>query len=207
MFSKRVAFVIDVSSSMCDHITVDAGWLANEGRGYPPSAQKYDLAVAEISAALKTVDPRVEFGIVTFRSEVKTWREHLVPANGGAVAEALQYLGAQHPLPLASAGDPAKQKTNLADALRIALGIRPGTSGRPTEESADEVYVMTDGQPTAGDLVDPDVLLSWFREKNRTARLRMHVITFETVDVDLTFLRALASAGGGVFVAIPTAKR
>ena len=51
---------------------------------------------------------------------------------------------------------------------------------------------MTDGQPTAGDLVDADVLLSWFRERNRLARLRLHVVTFETIDVDLKFLHALA---------------
>ena len=207
IFSKRLAFVIDVSSSMCDRVTVDPSWLHQEGRTYGSSAQKYDLAVAEIAAALKTVDPRLEFGVITFRTEVRTWRERLVTAGTGMVDQALQYLAAQHPVPLADAGDPSKQKTNLADALRLALGIRPGTSGRPSDEAADEVYVLTDGQPTAGDLTDDDVLLSWFRERNRLARLRLHVVTFETIDTDLAFLRALAQAGGGAFVAIPTARR
>jgi Mg-chelatase subunit ChlD len=106
-----------------------------------------------------------------------------------------------------TAGDITKQRTNVADALRIALGIKRGTNGRATADAADEAYIMTDGAPTAGDLVDPDVLLSWFKERNRLARLRLHVVTFQTIDTDLKFLQALASAGGGAFVAIPAKSR
>jgi hypothetical protein len=208
LFSKRLAFVLDVSSSMSDHIVVDPSWIEQQGRAYRGDATKFEVATAEIAASLKTVDPRLEFGIVTFRSDVRTWRERLVPAGSGLVDQALSYLASQRPAPLDNSGDPAKQKTDLADALRIAFGIKAGANGaRPTDEAADEVYVMTDGQPTAGDLVDADVLLSWFREKNRLARLRLHVVTFETIDVDLKFLRGLAEAGGGAFVAIPTTRK
>src|SRR6185436_10873830 len=118
---------------------------------------------------------------------------------------AVGWLGGQRPAAVQS-GDPAKQKTNLVDALRIALGIAPGTTGRPTQETADEAYAMTDGQPTAGDLYEADVLLQWFREKNRFARLKLHVVTFQAVDVDVEFLRSLAAVGGGKFVAIPQTK-
>jgi HEAT repeat protein len=207
LFSKRLEFLLDVSSSMSDHIVVDPDWLRKNGRAYKSDATKFDLASFEISATLRLVDPRLEFGIVTFRSDVKPWKEHLVPASPGTVDQALAHLESQRPPPMNAAGDISKQKTDLADALRIALGIKPGTTGRATDEAADEAYIMTDGAPTAGDLVDADVLLSWFREKNRLARLRLHVVTFETIDTDLKFLQSLATAGGGSFVAIPEKKR
>jgi hypothetical protein len=208
LYSKRLAFLLDVSTSMSDHIVVDPAWLQRLGRQYRNDATKFDLSVAEISATLKSVDPRMEFGIITFRSEVKSWKEHLVTAGSGVVEQAIGYLGSQEPpTPAQSMSDIGKQKTNLADALRIALGIKPGTSGRPSDEGADEAFVMTDGQPTAGDLVDADVLISWFKERNRSVRLRLHVVTFETVDVDLSFLQSLARAGGGGFTAIPAVVR
>jgi hypothetical protein len=207
LFSKRLVFLLDVSSSMNDHIVVDPDWLRKNGRAYKSDATKFDLAEFEITATLRLVDPRLEFGIVTFRSDVKPWKERLVPAAQSVVDQALSHLEAQRPPAMNASGDISKQKTNVADALRIALGIKPGTTGRATDEAADEAYIMTDGAPTAGDLVDADVLLSWFRERNRLARLRLHVVTFETIDTDLKFLQALATAGGGAFVAIPEKKR
>jgi len=207
LFSKRLAFLLDVSSSMSDHIEVDPDWLKKNGRSYKHDTTKFDLALFEMTTTLRVVDPRLEFGIITFRTEVKAWKEHLVPAAQATVDQALAHVEAQRPPPINAAGDITKQKTDLADALRIALGIRPGTTGRATDEAADEAYIMTDGAPTAGDLVDSDVLLSWFKEKNRLARLRLHVVTFETIDTDLKFLEGLAKAGGGAFVAIPEKKR
>jgi len=207
LFSKRLAFLLDVSSSMNDHIVVDPEWLRKAGRSYKSDATKFDLAESEISATLRLVDPRLEFGIVTFRSDVRPWKEHLVAASPGVVEQALSHLESQRPPAMNTTGDISKQKTNVADALRVALGIKPGTTGRATDEAADEAYIMTDGAPTAGDLVDADVLLSWFRERNRLARMRLHVVTFETIDTDLKFLQALAAAGGGSFVAIPEKKR
>jgi hypothetical protein len=206
VFSRRLAFLVDASSSMSDPADVDPAWLRASGRSYRSDTTKYEIAASEIAATMHAVDPRTEFGIVAFRSEIKPWKEHLVTANAGAIAEAVAWLGSQKPAPIQS-GDLSKQKTNLADALRVALGIRPGTAGRSTEDAADETYVMTDGQPTAGDLYEPDVLLSWFREKNRTARLRLHVVTFQAVDVDTKFLLSLAAAGGGKFVEIPKIRR
>jgi HEAT repeat protein len=207
LYSKRLVFLLDVSSSMNDHIVVDPEWLRASGRVYKGNATKFDLAEYEIGEALRGVDPRLEFGIVTFRSEVRTWKERLVPAGTGVVDQAISYLEGQRPPSMNTAGDITKQRTNVADALRIALGIKRGTNGRATADAADEAYIMTDGAPTAGDLVDPDVLLSWFKERNRLARLRLHVVTFQTIDTDLKFLQALASAGGGAFVAIPAKSR
>ncbi len=207
IYSKRLEFLLDVSPTMSDHVDVDPSWLKTSGRSYRADATKFDMVVAEVGAALRGVDPRLEFGVVTFRTDVKPWKDHLVPAGPGVVDQALAHLESQRPQAVQAKGDLSMERTNLADALRVAFGIKIGTMGRPTDEAADEVYLMTDGEMNAGDILDADVMLSWFREKNRLARLRLHVVTFEAIDTDLKFLGALAAAGGGSFVAIPERKK
>ena len=54
-----------------------------------------------------------------------------------------------------------------------------------------------------GDITDPVVLLSWFEELNRFARVRVHVITFGVLETDADFLRPLAERHGGTFVQVP----
>jgi hypothetical protein len=43
-------------------------------------------------------------------------------------------------------------------------------------------------------------LLSWFNERNRFARLRVHVIAMGNTGVDVDFLRSLAEDNDGKFV-------
>ena len=54
-----------------------------------------------------------------------------------------------------------------------------------------------DADDFAGQL---DELLSWFRERNRFARLRVHVIAMGNTGVDLDYLAALARQNDGQFL-------
>ena len=46
-------------------------------------------------------------------------------------------------------------------------------------------------------------LLGWFRDLNRFAKVRLHVVAFGNLGVDLEFLRKLAAAGDGEFIHVP----
>ena len=72
----------------------------------------------------------------------------------------------------------------------------PGPRFRRTP---DTVFFLTDGQPTVGDITETEELLSWFREQNRFAQLRCHVIAFGDKGIDIHFLTTLATENSGKF--------
>ena len=98
-------------------------------------------------------------------------------------------------------------RTNYVDALRILLDEKRGaTPSGGFEETQDTVFFLTDGKPTVGDIIDSAVLLSWFAEHNRFARMHINVITFGSQETNDRFLRRLAVENGGKFVQVPSAR-
>ena len=67
----------------------------------------------------------------------------------------------------------------------------------------DTVYFLTDGSPTRGEITSAPELLGWFENLNRFAKVRLHVVAFGNLGVDLDFLGKLAKVGGGEFIHVP----
>ena len=61
------------------------------------------------------------------------------------------------------------------------------------------MFLLTDGTPTDGALTDPEMLLRWYTELNRYARVRTHTVAFGALGVDERLLEALAKRNGGTF--------
>ena len=77
----------------------------------------------------------------------------------------------------------------------------PGSAPLPAfADTPDTLFFLTDGSPTDGEITKADELLSWFNERNRFARLRVHVIAMGNTGVDLEFLSKLAKTNDGFFV-------
>ncbi|MHC4473296.1 MAG: vWA domain-containing protein, partial [Planctomycetota bacterium] len=217
VFSEGVGYVFDVSSSMLSVIKVDPGWLKKHRRGYPPEASKFDLARNEIAANLKTLDPRVRFNLYFFRTSAFAWKSNLAPASPSNVGAAVSRMANEKPKPppRPRPGEPPRPRgnrnqTNYVDVFRLVLDIKRGkgmTGPGHFGDTPDTIYFLTDGRPTTGDIIDPDVLVEWFIELNRFARVKVHVITFGRLGVDPEFLRRLAEENGGVFVQVPEVKR
>ena len=93
-------------------------------------------------------------------------------------------------------------QTNYYDALRSTLGMERASGGWSPRfaDTPDTLFFLTDGTPTDGEITKSDELLAWFLERNRLARLRVHVIAMGTTDVDVEFLRRFAKSTGGTFV-------
>jgi len=204
VFSRSVGYVVDTSASMIYKLKIDPAWLKKRRREYPPNATKFDLAKSEIAASLGTLDPRVRINLFFFRTEASAWKSKAVPASPKNVGSAVSRLETQRP------GDGFGQKsrrTNYVDAFRLVLGAKrgePQPAGFP--ETPDTIYFLTDGKPTVGDITEPEILLSWFQERNRFARIRVHVITFGRLEMNENLLRPLAEANGGRFVQVPEAE-
>jgi hypothetical protein len=193
IYSKSVGFVLDTSGSMDTTIQ-----LSEESRkalgGLPESGTRFILAKNVLIQAIEKLDPRTQFSLVFFSTDVRPWKDRLVPASPGNVSAAESAIKAQ----------PAAGETNIHGALRAALGL---TDTRTLDASLDPipdtVYFLTDGSPTRGEITSADELLSWFENLNRYGKVELHVIAMGNLDVDLPFLQRLAKAGGGQFIHVP----
>lgn len=85
----------------------------------------------------------------------------------------------------------ARGGTNLWAGLERAL----------EDDEADTLVVLTDGQPTVGRLIDPEVILASFRQRNRHLRLQVHAVELGLLDTPL--MRRLAAENGGRHQLVP----
>jgi hypothetical protein len=203
VFSRTVGYVIDTSGSMAYQVRIDPAWLAKSGRAWSGEGSKYEIATREAEASLRSLDPRARIGLVFFRTAARRWERGLVPATPGNVSSAISRLAAEAP-PSGGAG-PA-WRTNYVDAFRLVFEDKGGAEPpAPFADTPDTVFFLTDGKPTEGEIIDPDLCLSWIAEKNRFAKIVLHVISIGNTDVDPAVLERLAAENGGVFVRVPEA--
>jgi HEAT repeat protein len=190
VYARTVGYVLDISDSMKQGFRVSAGWEDRLGHKFEATT-RIGVSKEELIHSIKTLDPRTRFSIVFFNDRVKVWQTSPVAAGASADAGVSAVKNIQ-----------PKGTTNYYDALRVILGME-GTGGgwRPAfADTPDTLFFLTDGAPTDGEITKADELLAWFNERNRFARLRVHVIAMGTTGVDLGFLRKLAQTNGGKFV-------
>lgn len=155
---KDVSFVLDTSGSM---------------RG-----EKIEQARAAVRYCLGRLNPNDRFNIVTFGTEVATFRDAPVQRSDKALADAAGFVE----------DVVARGRTNIAGALTAALRA---------DEQARRVRIvifLTDGTPTAGQLV-PEKILEAARKAN-TAESRVFVVGLGH-DVNAHLLDKLGEANGG----------
>ena len=193
IFSRSVGFVFDTSGSMDKNIEIATS--ASTALGdIPTSGTRMQVAKQVLAGAIKKLKPKVRFSLVFFSSDVRPWKKKLVAASAGNTSSAAGAIMNQ----------PAKGETNIHGALKAALGLhdQPTLSARLLN-IPDTVYFLTDGSPTRGEITSTPELLGWFSNLNRFAKVKLHVVAFGNLGVDIEFLQHLAAAGGGDFIHVP----
>jgi len=196
IFSRSVGFVFDTSGSMDKNIKISAGASTQLG-DIPTSGTRMQVAKQVLAGSILKLKSKVRFNLVFFSTNVRPWKKTLVPATPGNTKAAASAIMAA----------PAKGETNIHGALKAALGLH----GVPTLSAKllnipDTVYFLTDGSPTRGEITATPELLGWFANVNRFAKVKLHVVAFGNLGVDLEFLKRLADAGGGDFIHVPEAR-
>jgi Mg-chelatase subunit ChlD len=92
-----------------------------------------------------------------------------------------------------------KGGTNVCDGLVQALQLDGVQYAGTVAQKIDELFVLSDGEPTAGALRETEDLLAMVREANKYARVRIHCV-FTGTGSGADLLRQLAEQNGGVFV-------
>ena len=191
IFAKSICYVLDTSLSMEQALYVPQATQRKLGRKYT-ARTRFGVCRQELEASVKDLDPRTRFGLVFFNEKAQAWKDAAVVASPGAKRAAMTSVRALRP----------SGQTNYYDALRLVLGMEGRDSGWKGRfaNTPDTVLFLTDGTPTDGEITKSDELLSWWRERNRFARLRVHVIAMGVTNVDVGFLRNFAAGSGGTFV-------
>ena len=167
--SHRVIFVLDVSGSMMESM------YGREFNGRP--AARIDVAKQELSKAIENLDAGALFNIFTFSSGVARWQVDGIGVNNAQNRkDALTWVER-----LGAAGG-----TNLYDSVRDAFA----------DPDVDTMFILSDGEPTAGDVLDPFRIREDVARWNRHRHIKLHTIA---IGGNLEVLEWLAKDAGGTY--------
>jgi Ca-activated chloride channel family protein len=158
LIAKDVVFVLDTSGSM---------------RG-----EKIEQARAAIEYCLARLNPGDRFNIVTFGTEVESFRPEAVDRSEKNVAAARDFIEEVV----------AKGRTNISGALAKAL------EGKPQQDRPRITIFLTDGTPTAGELAPEKIVEAVKRVKPCPTRIFVMGVGH---DVNAHLLDKLAEATDG----------
>lgn len=169
--SLHVAFVIDVSGSMEEPLP---GMTSGKG------PTRMEVAKRELLACLDALEVGTHFNILPFSGEASAWHEEAVEATVQSFEDAREYL----------AGLGGLGGTNLFGGLELAF----------LDPEVDTIFLLSDGEPSAGRLTDPQEIRDEVRE-----RLRARPVTIHTVSIGERFplLEWLAEDSGGQYRTFP----
>jgi len=144
---------------------------------------------AAIVVAVQAMDPNARYHLFTFDSEARQWNKKPVPPTADAIRALHDMLGQFH----------AKGGTNIYQALLLALQLDQLRFGELGQQRVDELFLLSDGEPTIGAVKDPEAILALIREANKYQKVRINTV-FAGFGPGADFLRRLAAENDGVFV-------
>ncbi len=167
--SERVLFIIDVSGSMSEPLRPKTVSEKRETR--------MEVAKRELTDAISGLPDGAVFNIAPFSGSVMTWQEDGgVPANEETRTDAQDWIALLDAL----------GGTNLYDALQYAFD----------DPDVDTIYLLSDGEPSVGDLIDPQLIRDDIAERNKNRGIEIHTIAIGT---GLQVLEWLAEDSGGSY--------
>jgi hypothetical protein len=164
----RVVFILDLSGSMDWNMVGKAG--AGTGKKKGPSG--LDFAKQELRRAMTAIAPNAFFNLITFNGDSKPelWNKDLVVANEKNRERFLKFVD----------GLKARGGTNLWGALEEALKMKSLVHNTHYDSNVDEIFVLSDGAPSVGEIIDPVEILRLVKESNRFATARINTVFVNT---------------------------
>jgi HEAT repeat protein len=141
------------------------------------SESRMEQAKKELGRVLSQLSPTAQINLVFFDDRIEPWRKGLVPIKPN-LKEAQAVIAKVAP----------RGQTNIFDAMDFAF----------SHKEADTIYLLSDGDPTNGRVIDPDDILREIRKLNRLRQIVIHTISFGAS----RFMKSLAEQNGGQYVEI-----
>lgn len=193
---QEIAFVIDTSQSMNTlvdkPVEVSARTRTTSSRRAGTNANRWsrlDAAKAQLVLAVQSMDTGSRYHLITFSDTVLTWSRRAVRVTAESHRSLIGVLGRFR----------AVGSTNIYGALFEGLGADRAVFGQQSSYTVDELFLLSDGEPTAGQVEDTESIIRLVREMNRYQNIRINTV-FTGSGRGADFLRRLAEENGGVFV-------
>lgn len=182
-----IAFLIDTSGSMED---APAGKGPTTGLRRTRGARtRLDAAKEQLVLASQVMAPESQYYLLTFADKAKTWTRQPIRPGQRSTRSLTGLLSRLN----------ARGGTNLFAGLIVALEIEGRTYGDKAMPKIDELFVLSDGDPTSGEVRDADTICELVKQANRYAKIRINCV-FTGSGKGAALLRRLAEENGGVFV-------
>lgn len=167
---------------------------------------RLDAVKKELVNAIYNLDERVNFSIIFYSSGIRAWKIKTIPATFDNKLSAIDAIDRQKP----------HGATTTYDALEYAYKIMVETSSKKPESPLDEVdgadtfYLLTDGYPTEGKIIETKDIVEAIRKINEIRQVKINTIAIGSpgagkpdlpaLEVNTDFLKQLAEITGGTFV-------
>ena len=139
---------------------------------------RLEKAKRELESAVRVLPSTTAFTVIAYADGAVAWEKRLVPADEGAKERALAFIRRLRP----------DGRTATGDALALAFTL-----------DVEAVYLLSDGQPTAGRVVEPERIVRMVAEANGSRRVSIHAIGLAPDPGLAEFLEVLARTNYGRF--------
>ena len=199
---RRVVFIIDVSRSMQWPMPQRGSGTGSDRKA--GQIRKIDKAKQELLKAVESLPPENKFNVVFYSNDVRRWqKKKLVPASPSNKKSLANRLSRER----------ADGATNLFGGLKMGLELKSLVYGGRYDTNVDEIFVLSDGVPTVGDVIEMDEILRLVAETNRYSGVRINAIYLGSHSDERRpgnrgksereggeFMKQLAEQNGGKFV-------
>lgn len=179
-FSKRIVFILDISGSMEEKAEYESD-----------KKRKIDLAKEELDKAVASLPADALFDIIFYSTEIEIWKKTLVEADAKTKKAAKEYIAGKEPGGGTNIHEPLMRAFDLA-----GRGAKDKNYG---DVAVDTIFFLSDGQPTAGRITDPEDILKDVQGANELKKIQIHTIGVGR-DHDARFMRILAESSGGQYI-------
>jgi len=209
VYSDKIVFVVDFSLSMNEEMVIDRDTIVREtgavvsGSDAETKEEKrkngeiipiewwkirtrMDFARSQLKYVISTLKRDQYFDVVWFSDTIEAWQGGLTPARPAYKVRAAEWLDEKE----------CEGGTNTWGGLTKALNlVGRGTEDENYSRGADTIYLLTDGEPSKGDIIDKDAIVDAIERIHKVRRVKIHVAQIGTSK--LPFLQRLAAVTGG----------
>ena len=154
-----------------------------------PKRSRLRVAAGQVARAISGLPSGARYRLLTFANEVTDW------TPGG------QKVGRRSQRALTSRLEDLKTTsggTNLWGALETVL-VGNGRGVLEPGDGVDEIFIVTDGIPSSGEITDIERIVKLVTEMNRYRKIRINAV-FAGGGTDEEFLAKLAECTGGSLI-------
>lgn len=178
-YSKRIAYILDVSGSMLSPSEYAGG-----------GTTKIDVAKKELLRSLASLPKDATFNIIFYSTDFRIWQKKMLEASAKNKKAARRWIEKVT----------ANGATNIFDPLAKAFEIAGrGTFDKEYGTALDTIFFLSDGQPNQGKIIRPSHIIREIGRINSLKKVQIHTVGIGRGH-DRGFMKRLAEMTGGTYV-------